>query len=67
MQELHEPSISKALAKANRVVELSQETTPPAESISESPEVMEVHFDWHTPFIIYLRIGGSLDDKDERE
>jgi hypothetical protein len=52
MQELHELTIAEA----------SQETTSPAKSISESPEVMEVHIDWHTPFIIYLSIGGLPED-----
>jgi hypothetical protein len=60
-------SITKALAKANKVAESSQETTPPAESISESPKVMEVHSDWRTPLMLYLRTEGSPDDKDERE
>jgi hypothetical protein len=36
MQELHEPGIIKALAKANKLVESSKETLPPIESISES-------------------------------
>jgi ribonuclease HI len=67
MQEFHEPSIAKALAKANKAAESSQEITPPAESISESPEVMEVHSDWRTLFLIYLRTRGLPDDKDERE
>jgi hypothetical protein len=67
MQELHEPSINKALAKANKAAESSQETTPPIESISESPEVMKIHSDWRTPFTIYLRTSGLPEDKDERE
>jgi hypothetical protein len=67
MQELHERSIAKALAKANKVTESSKETTPPAESIFESPEAMEVHSDWRTTFMIYLRTGGLPDDKDKRE
>jgi hypothetical protein len=67
LQELHEPSISKALAKASKVDESSQETQPPSESITESPEVMEIHSDWHTPFMIYFRIGGLPEDKVERE
>jgi hypothetical protein len=58
LQELNEPSISKALAKATKVAESSQETLPPKESITESLEVMEIHSDWCTPFMIYLRIGG---------
>jgi hypothetical protein len=66
-QELHEPSISKALAKATKAAESSQETPPPSESIIESPEVMEMHLDWHTPFMIYFRIGGSPEDKVDHE
>jgi hypothetical protein len=45
LQELHEPTISKALAKANKVVESPQETPPPQDSITESPEVMKIHSD----------------------
>jgi hypothetical protein len=67
MQELHEPSITEALTKANKAGESSTETTPLDESISESPEVMEVHLDWRTPFMIYLRTGGLPEDKDEHE
>jgi ribonuclease HI len=67
MQELHEPSITKALAKASKVVKSSQETTAPVESISVSPEVMEIHLDWCTSFMIYLKTGGLPEDKDERE
>jgi hypothetical protein len=67
MQELHEPRIAKALAKANKVAESSKETTLPAESISESPEAMVVHSNWHTPFMIYLRTRGLPDNKDECE
>jgi hypothetical protein len=42
-------------------------TTPPAKSISESPEVMEFHLNWWTLFMIYLRTWGLPDDKDECE
>jgi hypothetical protein len=28
---------------------------------------MEIHSGWRTPFMIYLRTGGLLDDKVERE
>jgi hypothetical protein len=63
LQELHEPTISKALAKANKAAESSQETPPPPHGITESPEVMEIHSDWPTPFMIYLRIGGLPEDK----
>jgi hypothetical protein len=67
LQEFHEPSISKALAKATKAAESSQETLPPKESITESPEVMEIYSDWHTLFMIYLRIGGLPKDKIDRE
>jgi hypothetical protein len=67
LQELHEPTISKALTKANKVVESSQETPSPPDSIIESLEVMEIHSDWRTLFMIYLRIGGLLEDKVECE
>jgi hypothetical protein len=67
IQQLHEPSITKALAKATKAVESSQETSSSIESISESPEVMEIHSDWCTPFMIYLRIGGLPQYKAERE
>jgi hypothetical protein len=67
LQELDEPNISKALAKATKVAKSSQETPPPSESITESPEVMEIHSDWRTPFIIYFRTGGLPEDKVERE
>jgi hypothetical protein len=67
LQELHEPSISKALAKASKVAESSQETPPPSESTFESPEVMEIHSDWSTPFMVYLRTGGLSEDKDKHE
>jgi hypothetical protein len=35
LQELQEPSISKALANATKVAESSQETPPPSKSITE--------------------------------
>jgi hypothetical protein len=41
LQELYETSISKALSKAIKALESSQETPPPSESITESLEVME--------------------------
>jgi ribonuclease HI len=61
--ELHEPTISKALAKANKAAESSQESSPPPDSITKSPEVMEIDSDWRTPFMVYLRIGGLAEDK----
>jgi hypothetical protein len=67
LQELHEPSISKALVKAIKAVESSQETLPPKESITESPKVMEIHSDWCTPLMIYIRTGGFSEDKIDRE
>jgi ribonuclease HI len=45
LRELHEPTISKALAKVNKVAESSQETPPPPDNITESHEVMEIHSD----------------------
>jgi hypothetical protein len=67
LQELHEPTIAKALAKANKMAESSQEALPPTDSITESPEVMEINSDWRIPFMIYLRIGGLSEDKVECE
>jgi hypothetical protein len=58
LQKLHEPTISNALAKANKAVESSEETPPPPNNITESPEVMEIHSDWRTPFMIYLKTGA---------
>ncbi len=65
--KLHEPTISKALDKANKAAESSQETPLLPNSITESPEVMEIHSDWHTPFMIYFRIGGLPEDKVEHQ
>jgi hypothetical protein len=28
---------------------------------------MEIHLDWHTPFMIYFRIGGLSEGKVEHE
>jgi hypothetical protein len=67
LQELREPTISKASAKANKAAESSQETPPPPDNITESPEVMEIHSDWCTPFMIYLRTGGLPEGKVECE
>jgi hypothetical protein len=67
LQELHEPRISKALAKATKVAESSQGTPPPRENISESPEVMEIHSDWCTQFVVYLKTGYLPEDKVEHE
>jgi hypothetical protein len=67
LQELHEPSISKALAKATKVVESSQETPPPSESITAWPKVMEIYSDWRTPFMIYFRTWGLLEEKIDHE
>jgi ribonuclease HI len=53
MQELNAPSIAKALAKASKVAESSQETTLSILSIFESSEVMKftrtgVPYSWYT-------------------
>jgi ribonuclease HI len=61
--KLHEPTISKALDKANKAAESSQETPLLPNSITESPEVMEIHLDWRTPFMMYLKTGGLPEDK----
>jgi ribonuclease HI len=67
MQELHESSNAKALSKASTAAESSQEIPPPTESVSKSPEVIEIHSDWCTLFMIYLRTRGLLEDKDEHK
>jgi ribonuclease HI len=67
LQELYEPSISKALAKAIKTAESSQETPPSNESITESPKVMKIHSDWCIPFMIYFRTGSLREDKVEHE
>jgi hypothetical protein len=67
LQELHEPTISKPLAMANKVDESSQETPPPPDTITESLEVMEIHSEWCIPFMIYLRTWGLPEDKVECE
>jgi hypothetical protein len=48
LKELHEPSIAKSLAKANKAAESSQETLPPDKGITESDKVMDINSDWHT-------------------
>jgi hypothetical protein len=67
LQELHELSISKALEKAIKAAKSSQEAPPSTKSITESSEVMEIHLDWRTLFIVYLRTGSLLEDKVDRE
>jgi hypothetical protein len=67
LQELHESSNSRILAKASKVAKSSQKTPPPNESISESCEVMEIHLDYQTPFMIYLRTGSLPEHKVKRE
>jgi hypothetical protein len=39
----------------------------PTKSTSKSPEVLEVHSDWHILLMTYLGSGGLPDDKDEHE
>jgi hypothetical protein len=67
VQEDLEQSIAKALTKANKAAESSRENIPPTKSKSESPELMEVHLDWHAPIVTYLRPRGLPDNKDENE
>jgi ribonuclease HI len=49
LQKLHEPTRSKALAKANKAAESSQKTPPLSNSITESSEVMEIHIQTSVP------------------
>jgi hypothetical protein len=49
------------------VAESSQETPPPGDNITESPKGLEIHSDWHTAFMIYLRTWGLPEDKVKRE
>jgi hypothetical protein len=42
-------------------------TSLPAEGVFESPDVMAIHSDWRTPFMIYLRTRGLPDDRDGHE
>jgi hypothetical protein len=67
MQELRELKITKALTKASKAAESSQEATLLVESMSESLEIMEIHSNWRTPFMIYLKTRGLPEDKDKRE
>jgi hypothetical protein len=60
LQELREPSISKALAKTSKVAESSQETPPLSENI-------KIYSDWRISLMIYLRTGSLLEEKVERE
>jgi ribonuclease HI len=67
LQELHGPSISKSLAKATKMAESSHEIQPPSENITESPDVLEIHSDCLTLFMIYFKTGGLPEDKVDRE
>jgi hypothetical protein len=40
---------------------------PLNDSITESPKIIEIHSDWHTPFMVYLRTGDLQEDKVECE
>jgi hypothetical protein len=40
------------------MTESSEETTPLADDKPESSDVMTVHSDWRTPFIIDLKVGA---------
>jgi hypothetical protein len=67
MQELHEPSISKTLAKASKATESIDDSTTPADAKDDSSKVMLVDLDWHTPFMTYLKTGGLPEEKVERD
>jgi hypothetical protein len=62
IQELHKPSISKALSKAIKTTESIDVATKPTDDKPESSEVMTVHADWCTPFMTYDKTGGFSED-----
>jgi hypothetical protein len=59
MQDLHEPSISKALFKFNKASESVDDTTTRADDNVDSSKVMVIDSDWHPPFMIYPKQGAS--------
>jgi hypothetical protein len=64
MQELHEPSISQTLSKAIKATESIDSTTTPADDKSDSSDIMMVQ---RMLFMIYIKTGGLLKNKNERE
>jgi hypothetical protein len=62
-----ESSISRALSKARKAAESIEGTTPPNDKEPESSDVMTLHLDWHTPFMIYLKTRGLPEDKAKYE
>jgi hypothetical protein len=58
-----ESSISRALSKARKAAESIEGTTPPNDKEPESSDIMTLHLDWHTPFMIYLKTRGLPEDK----
>jgi hypothetical protein len=67
MQELHEPSISKALDKSSNAAEPIDDIATPADNMTDSSKVMIVDSNWCTLFMIYLKIGGLPNNKVERD
>jgi hypothetical protein len=57
----------KSFSKSFQGGQVIQETPPPIKSKTESPEVMEMYSNWHTPFMIYFRTGGLPEDNVEWE
>jgi hypothetical protein len=55
------------LYKASKATEFIDYTITPADDMPDSSNVMMVHSDWCTLFMIYLKTGGLPEDKDERE
>jgi hypothetical protein len=67
MQELHEPSISKALDKSSNAAEPIDDIATPADNMTDSSKVMIVDSNWRTLFMTYLKIGGLPNNKVERD
>jgi hypothetical protein len=66
MQELHEPSNSKALSKPSKTVESIEDATLPNGNKLKSSDVTMVHSNWCTLFMIYLKTYDIPKDKDKR-
>jgi hypothetical protein len=53
MQDLHEPSISKALFNFNKASKSVDDTMTRADDNADSSKDMVIDFDRHPPFMIY--------------
>jgi hypothetical protein len=67
MQELHEPSIGRVLSKASKAFMSIEGTTLPNDVKLESSDVMTVHSNWRTPFMIYHKMGACLKIRTNRK